>query len=76
MSFFDFSNYMSVWYKALLMLLTVIFGGSGLSYLFFGGLYWSYLPGSFIVAILIAIVGYRQKQVKHDTERQDIASEK
>lgn len=65
---FDLSDYMGVWYKALIMFSSLIFGGSGVSFLVFGGEFLSYLPGSSVVAFFVAIIAYRQKQRKYKAE--------
>jgi hypothetical protein len=59
---FDLTDYMGTWYKALAMFLLIIFGGAAASYLIFAGEYSSYLVGSSLTALIVAIIAYRQKQ--------------
>ncbi|ENL3888476.1 TPA: hypothetical protein I7C97_003127 [Vibrio cholerae] len=61
---FDLTDHMGTWYKALSMFLLLIFWGAATSYLIFGGEYSSYLEGSSLIALIVAIIAYRQKQIK------------
>lgn len=61
---FDLTDNMGIWYKALAMFLLLIFGSSAASYLIFGGEYSSYLVGSSLTALIVAIIAYSQKQRK------------
>ncbi|WP_318409162.1 hypothetical protein [Photobacterium leiognathi] len=63
---FDLTDYMGGWYKALAMFFLVIFWGAGVGSLIFGGEYSSYLVGSSLAAIMVAIIAYRQKQRKQE----------
>ncbi|NAX35493.1 hypothetical protein CAG54_11025 [Vibrio sp. V27_P1S3P104] len=66
---FDLTEYMGLWYKALAMFLLLIFGGAAASYFIFGGEYSSYLLGSSLTALIVAIIAYRQKQRKQRETR-------
>ncbi|WP_199481100.1 hypothetical protein [Vibrio owensii] len=60
----DFTDYMGVWYKALLMFALLIFGGAAVSYLILGGEYSSHIRGSSLAALIVAFIAYRQKTKK------------